>query len=172
MQVNNYTWYYIFAAELASPYSLSASELPPSHNTFPSTSFPTPSVAFQYTLDGRVTNVTNFGSNVKLDIAKCGKSDFQYWVVAPYQPNDIALLGELTKIVAVSETRYSDFRFDSTENLLTVRVSGAPGEVVTTSIYYKGPGTTQTFSCNIGPSGANLLYIPGDDPTKIQCPVI
>lgn len=168
MQLDTFTWYYIFAAELTSPYSLSAKELPPSHTTFPATSFPSSSVAFQYTLDGRVTKVTNFGSDTKLDIAQCGKSDFQYWVIAPYLPNNIALLGELTKIIAVSETRYGDLWFSSSDNTLTVKVSGAPNEVVMTTFFYKNTESTRTISCYVGPTGVNILSI-GDDVKKASC---
>ena len=171
MQIDSFTWYYVFAAELTAPYSLSANELPPSHSMFPATSFPTTAVAFQYTLDGRVTKMVNFGSDTKLDIAQCGKSDFQYWVIAPYLPNNLSLLGELTKIIAVSETRYSDFRFISYSNTLMVKVSGAPNEVVMTSFYYKNTGTTRTISCYIGTTGMNILSI-GDDPKLASCIVM
>ena len=168
MQIDGFTWYFIFAAELMGPYSLSANELSPSHSTFPATSLPTTAVAFQYTLDGRVTKMVNFGSDTKLDIAQCDKSDFQYWIIAPYLPNNLSLLGELTKIITVSETRYSDFRFISYSNTLMLKVSGAPNEVVMTSFYYKNTGTTQTISCYIGATGINILSI-GDDPNLASC---
>ena len=169
MQIDSFTWYYIFAAELiGGSYSLSANELPHSHSMFPATSFPKTTVAFQYTLDGRITKMLDFGSDTKLDIAQCDKSDFQYWVIAPYLPNNLSLLGELTKIVTVSETRYSDFRFISYSNVLTLKVSGAPNEVVMTSFYYKNTGTTHTISCYIGTTGINTLSI-GDDPNLASC---
>jgi hypothetical protein len=168
MQIDYFTWYYIFAAELTAPYSLSANELPPSHSTFPATSFPTIAVAFQYILDGRVMKMVHFGLDTKLDIVQCDKSDFQYWVIAPYLPNNLILLGELTKIITVSETRYSDFRFVSYSNTLMLRVSGAPNETVMTSFYYNSTGTTQTISCFIGTTGINLLSI-GDDPKLASC---
>ena len=71
MQIDSITWYYVFSAELMAPYSLSANELPPSHSLFPATSFPTTAIAFQHTLDGRVTKMANFLSDTKLDIAQC-----------------------------------------------------------------------------------------------------
>ena len=168
MQIDIFTWYYIFAAELTVLYSLSANELPPSHSMFPATSFPSTAVAFQYTLDGRVTKMVEFGSDKKLDIVQCDKSDFQYWVIAPYLPNNLSLLGELTKIIAVSETRYSEFIFISYSNTLMMKVRGAPNEVVMTSFYYKNTGTTQTISCYIGTTGINILSI-GDDPKAASC---
>lgn len=166
----NYTWYYVFAAELVSPYSLSASELPPSRNTFPASLFPDPSIAFQYTLDGKVTKSVEFGSSKKLDIAKCSKSDFQYWAIAQYLPvaGGIAILGELTKVVAVSETRYSDLKFSVFDELVLVKVVGAPDEVVMTAFHYRTTGFTLTVSCSIGPSGMNVISIRGD-PHLARC---
>ena len=159
LQIDDFTWYYVFAAELSSTYSLSAAELPPSHSTFPATSFPIASVAFQYTLDGKTTKIVDFGSDTKLDIARCCKSDFQYWVIAPYLPNNITLLGELTKLIAVSETRYSDFKFITYYNTLMLKVSGEPNEVVVSSFYYRNSDELRTVSCTIGPSGTNRLSI-------------
>ena len=168
MQIDGFTWYYIFAAELRAPYSLSTNELPPSHSIFPATSFPTTAVAFQYTLDRRATKMADFRLDTKPDIAQCYKSDFQYWVVALHLPNNLFLLGELTKIIAVSETRYGDFRFISYSNTLMLRVSGALNEVVMTSFYYNNTGTTQTISWLIGTTGINMLSI-GDDPKLASC---
>ena len=166
MQIDDFTWYYIFAAELTVPYSLSTNELPPSHSTFPATSFPN-AIAFQYTLDGRVTKVVLFMEGTKLNIAQCDKSDFQYWVIAPYllNYNRVVLLGELTKIIPVSETRY---KFISYSDTLMLRVSGAPNEVVMTSFYYLYAGITKTVSCLIGTAGINLLSI-GGDPKLASC---
>ena len=112
--------------------------------------------------------MVEFGSDTELDIAQCSKSDFQYWVIAPYLTNNLSLLGELTKIIAVSETRYSDFRFISYSNTVMVKVNGAPNEVIMTSFYYKNTGSTQTISCTIGTTGMNMLTI-GDDPKLASC---
>ena len=104
MQIDGFTWYYIFAAELKDPYSLYVKELPPSHSTFPATSWPSfdgQNLAFQYTLDGRVTKMVDFGSDSYwTSHIQCDESNFQYWIIAPCLPN---LLGELTKIIALSE---------------------------------------------------------------------
>ena len=50
--------------------------------------------------------MANFGSDTKLDMAQCaGQICFQYRVIAPYLANNqLSLLGELTKIIVVSET--------------------------------------------------------------------
>ena len=167
MQIDGFTWYYIFAAELRAPYSLFTNELPPSHSTFPATSFLTTTIAFQYTLDRRVTKMVGFSEDNKLDIAQCDKSDFQYWVIAPFllNYNKVILLGELTKIIPVSETQY---RFISYSDTLMLRVSGAPNEVVMTSFYYLYTDNIKTVSCLIGTTGINLLSI-GGDPKLASC---
>lgn len=177
MQIDGYTWYYIFAAELTAPYSLSTSELPPSHTTFPATTLPIPSrmIAFQYTLDGKVTKTLTLfshGSITKLDVPQCGKSDFQYYVFAPCLPNGVAMLGELTKVITVSETRYSDFRYRSSNTMFTVKVSGAPNEVVMTSFYYQSNGHIETISCYIGSSGMNVLSIGANPDVDGSCRAI
>ena len=150
------TWYYILAAELTSSYSMSASELPPSRSTFPATSFPK-SIAFQYTLDKKVTKTADFGADMKLDVATCGKSDFQYWVIAPYLPNQFALLGELDKVTTVSEARFSDFEFS--QNDVMMKVSGVPKEVVSVTFYDMNKKNTVIISCTIGSGGTNQLSV-------------
>ena len=150
------TWYYILAAELKSSYSMSASELPPSHSTFPATSFPR-SIAFQYTLNKKVIKTADFGSDMKLDVEECGKSDFQYWVIAPYLTNGIVLLGELDKVTTVSEARFSDFVMSDSD--VTVKISGVPTEQVSVTLYDMNQKKTMEISCTIGDSGANTLSV-------------
>ena len=78
-----------------------ASELPPSRNTKPRTSFPK-SLAFTYTLDGKIQKAMDFTGSI--DIAACSVTDFQYWSLAPIMENGWALLGELNKIIPISQT--------------------------------------------------------------------
>ena len=160
-----YTWYYILAAELSSPYSMSASELPPSHSTFPMSSFPK-SIAFQYTLDKTVTKTVDFGSDTKLDIAQCGKSDFQYWGIAPYFSNGYALLGELDKIISVSEARFSDIV--TSGDTVTMKVSGVPTEEVSVTFYNMSSKKTVVVACTISDSGINEAII-ADSGGTVSC---
>ena len=74
----------------------------------------------------------------------------------------MSLLVELTKIIAESETRYSEFTFISYSNTLMMKVRGAPNEVVMTSFYHKNTGITQIISCYIGTTGINILSIRND----------
>ena len=157
-----YTWYYILAAELSSPYSMSASELPPSHSTFPMSSFPK-SIAFQYTLDKSVTKTVDFGSDTKLDVAQCGKSDFQYWVIAPYFSNGYALLGELNKITSVSEARFSDIVTNG--DTVTMKISGVPTEEVSVTFYDMSNKKTVVVACTISDSGVNQVTVDGSGST-------
>lgn len=118
---------------------------------------------------GKTTKVINIASyDTKLDITQCDKTDFQYWIIAPYLTSDVALLGELNKIVTVSETRYSDLRLSTSDTTLTMKVKGAPDKLVLTSFYYIKSDTIKTVSCYIGTTGTNLLSID-DDPNKASC---
>ena len=165
IQIGGYTWYYILAAELSSPYSMSASELPPSHSTFPMSSFPK-SIAFQYTLDKTVTKTADFGSDTKLDVSQCGKSDFQYWVIAPYLSNGYALLGELDKVTSVSEARFSDIV--TSGDAVTMKVSGVPTEEVSVTLYDMSSKKTVVIVCTISDSGINQLTV-ADGGSTLSC---
>ena len=163
MQIGQFTWYYILTGDLASPYILTAKELPPSHSTFPATSLPGPTVAFRYTLDGNISELVNFGSNTSygpettLNIAQCSKSDFQYWVIPPFFPFGYTLLGELNKITPVSEQRFSDITVN--DNTTMVNVNGVPTEKVPITVYDNNAKKTHVIECTISESGTNLLVI-------------
>ena len=141
---------------------MSASELPPSHSTFPMSSFPK-SIAFQYTLDKTVTRTVDFSSDSKLDVAQCGKSDFQYWVIAPYFSNGYALLGELNKITSVSEARFSDIV--TSGDTVTIKISGVPTEEVSVTFYDMTNKKMEVVSCTISDSGVNQVTVDGSGST-------
>ena len=134
-----------------------ASELPPSKNTKPKTSFPK-YFAFTYTLDGKVHKAINFTGS--LDIAACTVTDFQYWSLAPILENGWALLGELNKIIPVSETRFTDIVVES-NGLFIGFMTGVPGELVSITAYDTGSGRTEVYSCTIGADGNSAFYFPG-----------
>ena len=163
-QIGQFTWYYIFTGDLSSPYTLTAKELPSTHFTFPYSSLPAPTIAFQYTLDGTVTKTrefgtpNNFGPNTKLTISKCSKSDFQYWVVPPhFMSHGLILLGELNKVVPVSEARFSEIIVTADDAM--VRVNGVPTEKVPVSVYSMSTNKTQVVDCIISTSGVNILSL-------------
>ena len=92
---------------MASDYTLMPADLPPSSSTFPASSFPG-MLAFTYRIDGTVTSVTEFSDEKPLAVPKCGRGNFRYWLVAPVIPYlNMALLGDLTKVISVSETRFT-----------------------------------------------------------------
>ena len=135
---------------------MSASELPPSHSTFPVTSFPK-SIAFQYALDKTVTKTADFGSDTKLNVAQCERSDFQYWVIAPYFSNGYALLGELDKVTSVSEARFSDIVTNG--DAVTMEVNGVPTEEVSVTFYNMNSRKTVVIPCTISDSGINQVTV-------------
>ena len=163
MQIDQFTWYYVLTADLASPYTLTAKELPPSRSTFPATTLPFPTIAFRYTLDGNITEIVKFGTQLSfgpdtaLNIAQCGKSDFQYWVIPPYIPFGFSLLGELNKITPVSEQRFSDIIIS--DDYVKVKVNGVPGEKVYVTVYENNVNVTQVMECTISESGTNVLVL-------------
>lgn len=163
VQVSRFSWYYILTGDLASSYVLTAKELPPSHFTFPSSSLPGPTVAFQYTLDGSVTKIQefgspqNFGPDTKLNITQCGKSNFQYWVIPPYLTAEFVLLGELNKITPVSEVRFGDITINDDD--IMVKVNGVPSEKVPVTVYNKLTNKIQVLNCTISMSGTNRLSL-------------
>jgi hypothetical protein len=156
-EVGSFTWYYIISGTMASTYKMHASELPPSKNTKPKTSFP-PSLAFTYTLDGKVQKAMNLTGT--LDIAACSVTDFQYWSLAPILENGWALLGELNKIIPVSETRFMDLAVESND-ISVGYLAGVPGEMVSITAYDTGSGRTEVYRCTIGADGNSAFYFPG-----------
>ena len=139
-------------------YELVAAALPPSHSLFPKSEFPS-SIAFRHDLTGKVVEVFDFSSSSSIMINTCGRSDFQYWTIAPtLEGTGMALLGELNKIVTVAETRFryiSKFGSDCVISLV-----GAPGEKVEVSLYDTGEKTAKVVTCNMSSSGTATLHVP------------
>ena len=164
MQIGQFTWYYILTGDLSSPYTLTAKELPSTRSTFPASSLPAPSIAFQYTLDGTVTKITQFGTpsdfgpDTKLNISQCTKVDFQYWVIPPYlMSRGLILLGELNKIVPVSEARFSDIIVTADD--VIAKINGVPTEKVPVTVYSMSTNKSQVVDCTISASGVNILSL-------------
>ena len=134
-----------------------ARELPPSKNTKPKTSFPK-SLAFSYTLDGKIQKAMILSGG--LDIPACSVTDFRYWSLAPLLENGWALLGELNKVLPVSETRFIDVIKESTD-VYMVYLTGVPREMVPITAYDAGSSKAEVYYCTIGPGGNSILYLPG-----------
>ena len=94
-----------------------------------------------------------------LDISECSATDFEYWSLAPIMSNGWALLGELTKVLPVSETRYLSLISDD-GGIHVVHLIGDPGEIVPMTVYDTRTGATETHSCTIDSSGDSVFLFP------------
>lgn len=155
-QVAQWTWYYVIAGELSSNYTMHANELPPSRHTKPRTAFPK-SLAFTYTLDGQVRNTMTFTDT--LSFPTTTTTDFHYWGLAPIWNNGWALLGELNKIIPISETRITNILNVGMDYL--VSIAGVQGEKVSITVYDTASSKAEVYACTISPTGQNTLYLPG-----------
>jgi len=91
-----------------------------------------------------------------LTISKCGETDFQYWAIATSVgavPNSRVLLGELNKIIPVSETRFLNIDSDK------VLMRGVPGEMVAVSVSDPVKAEAMTVECTIGQDGTAVLVM-------------
>ena len=113
-----------------------------------------------------VTKTVDFGSDTKLDVAQCGKSDFQYWVIAPYFSNGFALLGQLDKVTSVSEARFSDIV--TSGDAVTMKVNGVPTEEVSVTFYDMNSKKPVVVPCTISDSGINQVTV-ADSGSTLSC---
>ena len=166
-QIGDFTWYYITAASMTASYELKPSELPPSRNVFPKTSFPD-SLAFQYNRQGTLLKASAFST---ISIPTCGTSDFVYWGIAPVFPGTkFAFLGELGKLVPVSETRFQNIVYDSRTKGYTIYIVGDPGEEIKLTMYSIGLEKTIANFCTISDFGtATCLIMPDYFGIKCNC---
>ena len=110
-----------------------------------------------------MTNITEFGTpsdfgpDTKLNISQCGKVDFQYWVIPPYLSHGLILLGELNKIVPVSEARFGDIIITADD--VMVKVNGVPTEKVPITVYSMSTSKAKIVDCTISASGVNILSL-------------
>ena len=151
------------AVDLKSNYDLSVKELPVTRFVKPQTSFPQ-SIAVQYTLDKTVTKAINVTNT--LSISSCDRNDFQYWYIAPVLDGaGGALLGELDKVVPISEQRVlTVIKFADT---YVIKLRGAPNEVVSMSTYDTRDNTATTVSCTLDSTGDGSLGF--SDVKKLSC---
>ena len=158
LQVSGYVYYYLLAAEIEESYSFTWDQLP----TVTSSAFKAKEYV-AYTMDyfhGNVTSVATFSASSPISIPVCGETDFKLWILAPVVTTNIVFLGEMNKVVSVSETRFHDMRVSGTTTTLTV--AGSPGETVYVAMLYSG---TRLFnlkygSCVIPPNGQATWTIP------------
>ena len=140
---------------------MSMAELPPSRiGTKPKTSFPE-SIAIQHDPTKIPSNFVKISDKIsdsitKLTISSCNVTDFQYWYIAPVLPGSGgALLGELDKVVPISEQRIlTVILFAGT---YVVKMRGAPGEVVSMSTFDTRDSKITSTKCTMDSIGTGTL---------------
>ena len=102
---------------------------------------------------------SNFGPDTVLNISIClTYCDFQYWVIPPsLTSSGLILLGELNKVVPVSEARFSNIVINGDD--VTINVNGVPTETVPVTVYSMSTNRLQVVNCVISPSGMNVLSL-------------
>lgn len=144
----------VLGAELATPYTVSLRELPlPPGGATKAKEY----VAFQPSFSGKVTAAMTVTS---LAVPACGRADYQYWVLAPVIQDKVVFLGEMGKVVSLSETRFKSIAY--TADAVNVKMAGNPGEMVTVAatIGSKSMEGVQYYTCAIPSSGMITLSLP------------
>ena len=102
---------------------------------------------------------SDFGPDTVLNISICLTCcDFRYWVIPPsLTSSGLILLGELNKIVPVSEARFSNIVINGDD--VTINVNGVPTEIVPVTVYSMSTNKLQVVNCVISPSGMNVLSL-------------
>ena len=144
----------ILGVDLVSPYTVSLGELPlPPSGAVKAKEY----VAFKPYFSGKVGAANNVTS---LAVPACGRGDYQYWVLAPVVQDGVVLLGEMGKVVSVSETRFKSVKY--TKGAVDVTMAGAPGEMVTVAatVGSKSMAGLRYFTCPVPSSGMTTLSVP------------
>ena len=102
-------------ANLLEKYDLTMTQLPPSSTVKPLSSFPR-YVAANVRLNSVLSTSILSDSTSSITLSPCNENDFQFWILAPVLPgSNVALFGELQKVVTVSEQRFVSFTSVSNE---------------------------------------------------------
>jgi hypothetical protein len=147
-------YHMLLGADLKNSYDMSLKELPMPSNV---TSRPSATIAYQSNFGGIVTSVKNISSS--FSIPSCGRKDYQYWIFAPVVNEDLVFLGEPSKVISISKTRFQSITYDGSS--VSVEMRGVPSEVVTTgAILNKDLRNVQYFACTIPSVGKATLKLP------------
>lgn len=144
----------VLGAELVSPYNVSLGELPlPPSGVAKAKEY----VAFQPSFSGKISAAMNVTT---LALPACGRADYQYWVLAPVVLDELVFLGEVGKVVSVSETRFKSIAYSA--NAVSVTMVGTAGEMVTMAVTIgsKSMDGLYYFTCKIPSSGMTTLTLP------------
>lgn len=144
----------VLGAELVTPYTVSIGELPiPPSGATKAKEY----VAFQPSFSGKISTAM---SVTTLALPACGRADYQYWVLAPVVLDELVFLGEVGKVVSLSETRFESIAYSS--NAVNVTMAGTAGEMVTVAVTIGSKSTEGLyyFTCKIPSSGMTTLTLP------------
>ena len=105
-----------------------------------------------------------FDDSHPLAVPSCGRSDFGLFHIAPVFSNGWVLLGEMNKLVPVSEQRIRSV--SETETSLSVSMKGVPGEEVIMQLWNPSEsrlspsGKVDKYSCIFPSNGMLTLSVP------------
>ena len=108
-----------------------------------------------------------FDASHPVKLPECGNWDFGLYHVAPVFPNGWVLLGEMTKLVPISEERIQSVT--ETETSIHVQLMGDVGEKVTISFRMPtslngtvtdGGGKVIELTCTVLSSGFVTMTVP------------
>ena len=103
-----------------------------------------------------------FDASHPVKLPECGKWDFGLFHVAPVFPNGWVLLGEMAKLVPISDKRIQSV-FE-TESSLHVKLMGSVNEKVTISFWMpassSGGGKVIEVTCTVLSNGFITMTVP------------
>ena len=117
----------------------------------------------RYAWEANTTTPQPFHAEAPVSLPATDKWSFNMWTVAPVLANGYVLMGELSKWVSVSSSRYSNLAV-STQSA-TVELSGFPGEIVETTVLIGG--TQHVFPCTVTESSRVLLSLTDGSCTPV-----
>eukprot|EP00937_MAST-01D_sp_MAST-1D-sp2_P006546 g6546.t1 len=147
------TFDHVFAADLRADFDVAPADL----HRRPA---PGSAVQFAHPAPGEVLargNITDFGANAPIKLAKCGRADFQLVHTAPVLSNGWVLVGELAKWVPASPDRVTSI--DAQASSLVVGLKGAQGEAVKLT-FLDASSKLVAATCVLPPSGRATLTMP------------
>ena len=126
---------------------MTVSQLPPSSSIKPRSSFPH-YIAASVKLSTFPSSVITLSSiHDVIPLPACGKKDFGYWMISPVLTGiNVALFGELDKVMAVSEQRFSSIVSDGGNYV--VEVAGVKNEDVHLWSYDVTSSTVRKSVCH------------------------
>eukprot|EP01006_Ploeotia_vitrea_P025486 TRINITY_DN58345_c0_g1_i1.p1 TRINITY_DN58345_c0_g1~~TRINITY_DN58345_c0_g1_i1.p1 ORF type:complete len:747 (-),score=77.64 TRINITY_DN58345_c0_g1_i1:102-2342(-) len=148
--VDGQRWFHVFAAELPGEVMVTPS-------TFKAPSFPSSGEWVVYPNQFPQTPQP-FSASKPLKLPKCGRSDFQFYHIAPvWTTKKIVLLGESNKWIRVSSQRFKTIT-QWPDDTISIEINGMAGEMVFVDFWVGEK--IQQVKCTINESGMNTIMVP------------